>query len=110
MVCLNNGGSILVVLGERGGSSLYRNGYLRIGVLNYSDSTLSWDEYLNKPIEISAPGCWNNSQYKRSISDLYLDENGIIWAVATKDAGDEGPFKPIIYKAAMVSKETEKIL
>lgn len=105
MVCFKNGNSTLVVLGERGGSSLYRNGYLRIGVLNYLNSSLSWDDYADKSLEIAAPGNWNNSQSKRSISDLYIDKNGVIWAVATEDAGDGGPFKSIIYKAAMISNE-----
>lgn len=105
MACLKKDDSIFVILGERGGSSLYKNGYLRIGILDYSNSQLSWNKYSNKPIEIHAPGSWYNGESKRSISDLYLDERGIIWAVATEDAGDAGPFKSIIYKAALVSSK-----
>lgn len=103
IVCFEKNNTIYVVLGERGGSETYINGYLRIGILNYSNSSLSWSKYASRSVEIVAPGNWNNVQFKRSISDLYLDKNGIIWAVATEDAGDEGPFKSVVYKAAMVS-------
>ncbi len=107
MVCLKKGNTTFVILGERGGSSSYRNGRLYIGVLDYAHSQLSWQEYLDKSVEIVAPGTWNNTQAKRSISDLYLDQNGIIWAVATEDAGDEGPFRSLIYQAASVSGQSE---
>nr|VFJ92316.1 MAG: Esterase-like activity of phytase [Candidatus Kentron sp. LFY] len=104
MVCIEKDDSIFVILGERGESSSYKNGYLRIGILDYSNSQLSWSKYSNNPVEIVAPGHWNNPQSKRSISDLYLDKQGVIWAVATEDAeNDEGPFRSIIYKAALVS-------
>ncbi len=48
-------------------------------------------------------GKWANSDKKRDISDLYTDENGIIWSVATEDNGDNGPFRSVIYKAAIIS-------
>ena len=108
IVCFKNGESILVVLGERGGSSLYQNGFLRIGLLNLSEPELSWNKYSSNPVEIAAPGNWNNTLSKRSISDLYLDKHGVIWAVATEDPGDEGPFKSTIYKAAVVSAENKE--
>lgn len=103
MVCFDKNNNIYVVLGERGGSRNYKNGYLRIGVLGYSESSLSWSEYASRALEVAAPGNWNNAKSKRSISDLYLDKNGIIWAVATEDAGNEGPFKSVVYKAAEIS-------
>jgi len=104
MVCFKKENTIFVVLGERGGGLTYRNGYLRIGVLNYSGASLSWKEFLDKPVEIIAPGKWTNPKSKRSISDLYMDSSGVIWAAATEDAGDEGPFKSVIYKAAILTE------
>ncbi|QUN07250.1 hypothetical protein KDN34_07450 [Shewanella yunxiaonensis] len=105
MACIAQQDSVLVVLGERGGSKRYKNGYLRIGVLDKSAATLSWQQYAEHPIEISAPGAWLNAKKKRTISDLYPDEQGVIWAVATEDGGDQGPFKSVIYQAATVSSQ-----
>ncbi|MDQ7050070.1 MAG: hypothetical protein Q9M92_11260 [Enterobacterales bacterium] len=45
-----------------------------------------------KAIEISAPGQWDTLLPKRSISDLYLDDKGFVWAVGTSDPGDQAPF------------------
>lgn len=103
MVCFKKNKTIYVLLGERGGSKIYKNGYLRIGIFDHSKSILSWEKFRNSSIEIEAPGSWTSVKSKRSISDLTLDENDIIWAVATEDAGDEGPFKSVIYKAAILT-------
>ena len=109
MVCIGNGDTIFVVIGERGGSETYRNGVLRIGVLQYERSSLSWDDYNTVAIDIAAPGYWDSSSTKRSISDLHIDGNGVIWAVAAEDKSDEGPFKSVIYRAALVSTQNNPI-
>lgn len=110
MVCIGRADAIFVVMGERGGSKTYRNGVLRIGVLQYNKSILSWDDYKNAAIDISAPGYWDNSNIKRSIADLHIDREGVIWAAATEDKDDdEGPFKSVIYRAALVSNQDNPI-
>ncbi|WP_229529056.1 hypothetical protein [Planctobacterium marinum] len=106
IVCLEHNRKFYVVLGERGGSEAYPNGVLRIGVLDYDRSLLSWDEYQDKAVTVVAPELWGNPQLRRTISDLHLDNQGTVWAVATEDAGDEGPFRSIVYPAASVTDAT----
>lgn len=101
-ICLPHEQSVLVVLGERGGSNSYQKGYLRLGVLDTGKSQLSWQKHAAHPIAISAPGTWDDVQQKRSISELYVDQQGVIWASATEDHGDQGPFRSVIYRAASV--------
>ena len=102
IVCFEKGKTLYVVLGERGGSLFHRNGYLRVGALDQKSNKIDWLTRWEQPIEIIAPSNWNHNKSNRSISDLYLDEDGIIWAVATEDSGDNGPFRSIIYKAAKI--------
>jgi len=102
MTCFQKQQSIYVVLGERGGSATYRDSFLRIGILDLNNNSLSWEKFKNTPIKISAPGKWNDARKMHSISDLYTDNNGIVWSVATQDPGDQGPFRSIIYQAATV--------
>jgi len=109
MVCIGRRSDIIVILGERGGSKTYRDGVLRIGLLQYEESSLSWDEYKDMKIVISAPGHWNHPKKKRSISDLHVDSDGVIWSVAAEDKGDNGPFKSVIYKAALVSDRNDRV-
>lgn len=109
MACIRDGDTFFVVIGERGGSDAYRNGVLRIGVLDYGKSSLSWDTYSHMAIDIAAPGNWDCSRARRSICDLHLDQGGVLWAVATEDKSDDGPFRSVIYKAATVSIQNSDI-
>lgn len=109
MACVRDGGTFFVVIGERGGSNAYRNGVLRIGVLDYDKSSLSWDKYSRMAIDIAAPGTWECSCFKRSISDLHVDRDGVLWAVATEDKSDDGPFRSVIYRAALISIQNRDI-
>ncbi|MDN5370741.1 MAG: hypothetical protein PWP74_2049 [Shewanella sp.] len=107
MACIAQGDSVLVVLGERGGNKRYKRGYLRLGVLDTAAGQLSWQQYADHPVEITAPK--TDANKKRTISDLYLDKQGVIWAVATEDGGDQGPFRSVIYQAATVSGPAEQL-
>lgn len=96
------GDRVLLVLGERGGSSVYPNGVLRIGALDLATGDLQWREAGRAGMPITAPGDWpvapdGSAITPRAISDLYVDSGGTLWAVATADAGDLGPFRSIIY-------------
>lgn len=105
MECSARGDSTLIILGERGGSERYPDGYLRFGVLNADKSALDWHSYAHQALVIKAPGVWRDAKAKRSISDLYLDKQGTLWAVATEDAGDMGPFTSVIYAAAQLAPQ-----
>lgn len=103
MACFKKDNTFFVVVGERGGSSAYRNSFLRIGILDFDKGALSWKKFIDTPVEISAPGKWKSPNEMRSIADLYIDKDGIIWSVATQDPGDNGPFRSIIFRAAAIT-------
>ena len=44
---------------------------------------------------------WTDPDH-RDISDLYLDSAGALWAVATEDPADAGPWRSVIYQAGPV--------
>ena len=104
MVCTEHQGGVLLILGERGGSLFKIDGTVQLGLLDLKDSTLSWKQ--DEEFLLTAPGHWNKPDETRSISDLYLDSSGIIWASATVDNGDDGPFRSIIYRAARIDSST----
>ena len=107
LACAARGdGKILLILGERGGSSRYPNGFLRWGVFDPTHGTVDWPDAGKAGRMLIAPGPWNNRQSKRDIADLYLDGQGNLWAAASEDAGDEGPFRSVIYRAATVQADT----
>jgi hypothetical protein len=102
------GNRVLLLLGERGGSSVYPTGILRVGVLDLATGDLQWREEGRAGIPITAPGEWplgpdGSVVTPRAISDLYIDPDGTLWAVATADAGDLGPFRSIIYRLGTVT-------
>ena len=94
----------IIILGERGGSECNPSGVLRWGLWNIKNTTLVIDGEGLEGIKVNAPGNWTNNLRKRSITDLYIDNNGIIWASASEDQGDAGPFYSVIYKLGMISK------
>jgi len=99
-----NDGKILLILGERGGSSRYPNGVLRWGVFDPNHGVVDWPAAGKAGRMVIAPGPWTTRQSKRDITDLYLDGQGNLWAAASEDAGDEGPFHSVIYRAATVQQ------
>lgn len=94
----------IVILGERGGSQSNPMGVLRWGLWNIQHNTLTIEGQGLKGISISAPGNWGNNLQKRSITDLHIDHNGIIWASASGDQGDAGPFYSVIYKLGKINQ------
>ena len=46
---------------------------------------------------------------KRHMSDMDLDRDGILWAAATSDPGDDGPFQSGIYKIGKFQKQNGKM-
>ena len=99
-------GKTLVILGERGGSSVYPTGLLRWVVVDLnSHSRLQWTAASRAGKAVNAPGSWNNSRENRDISALYLDTENILWAAAAEDLSDSGPFRSIVFKVATVDAE-----
>ncbi|MBD0779501.1 hypothetical protein HPE56_17000 [Maribacter sp. ANRC-HE7] len=88
----------IVILGERGGSKNYPNGIVRWGVLNIQEHSFKMGKEGTTGIPIDVPGHWTDKATKRSITDFHIDQEGIIWASASEDLGDTGPFYSIIYK------------
>lgn len=86
----------LVILGERGGSG-GRSGALRWGFLQVATGELTWAE---ESLPVAAPGPFGDASGHRDISALYLAADGLLWAAASEDAGDDGPFRSVIYAAA----------
>lgn len=102
MECFARHGKTYVILGERGGSKAYPDGLLRIGIMD-NNKNISWDMFKDNPVKVTAPGNWLDTKAKRSISDLHIDNEGNIWSVATEDAGNDGPFRSVIFKAATIT-------
>ena len=46
---------------------------------------------------------------KRHMSDMDLDSDGILWAAATSDPGDDGPYQSGIYKIGKFQKQNGKM-
>ncbi len=95
-------GRVLVILGERGGTRHNPEGSLRWATFAPERSALHWSLTGLSGVMVSAPGGWVSPESKRDIADLYLDPEGILWAVASEDAGDDGPFRSLIYAVAKI--------
>ncbi len=94
-------GRTLVILGERGGSSVYATGLLRWLVIDLEapgELQFSAGGFAGKTVD--APGSWSDPARNRDISALHLDSENNLWAAASEDLGDSGPFKSIVYKVA----------
>lgn len=97
-------GGILVILGERGGSGTYPDGLLRWGTLDLDGGTLSWRDGGRTFLEVEAPGPWPaGASEPRAISDLHAAPDGTLWAAATPDAGDNGPFRSVVYRLGEIT-------
>jgi len=91
---------VLLILGERGGSPRYPRGILRWGTYNLFDQKLTWDNKENTTLTIRSPR--DRAHFKRDTSDLFIDDEKNLWAVATGDAGNNGPFRSVIYKIGTI--------
>ena len=95
-------GKLLVIVGERGGGQGHP-GILHWGWLEWNQRELR----LSGSKTIAAPGfAWANPKDRRDCADLYLDGQRRLWCVATEDAGDSGPFRSVIYRAATVDADS----
>ena len=103
MACASRGDmELLVVLGERGGSAANPRGVLRWGSYDLEEDEFRWLPGGKEGKVVSAPGAWLHPGSRRDITGLYLDERNTLWASATVDGGDWGPFHSVVYAVALV--------
>jgi len=109
ILCLpHEGNKKIIVLGERGGSKVNPSGVVRWGVLDLDKYTLYISMKGLEGKKVSAPGSWVNSDDKRDLTDFHLDDNGTIWAGASEDQGDSGPFYSVVYKLGKVNPDDKE--
>lgn len=110
MLCFQFHSTNFVMLGERGGSDLYHEGVLRLGKLNLESKTIEWLPPSEFTKRVYPQKAWAEKEGIRSISDLFLDDAGIIWASATEDSGDAGPFNSLVYAVGKLKFKNNKVL
>lgn len=93
----------LLIIGERGGSAAWDNGKLRWATLDLNNKVIEWTAAGKSGKTVDAPGAWVDSSKNRDITALHLDENQVLWATASEDAGDTGPFKSLLYRVGTVA-------
>lgn len=98
----------ILILGERGGSEINPRGTIKWGIYNVSTHQLQFSDTGIKGITVNAPGNWTDPKNKRDITDLHMDAEGGIWAAASEDTGDVGPFYSVIYKLGQVNTSNKE--
>ncbi|WP_103665742.1 hypothetical protein [Gracilimonas amylolytica] len=103
---LNN--ELIVLFGERGGSDAYTDGLIRWAQADLRSYKLKWATEGKTGVAVNAPGNWTNSSLNRDISGLHIDEALNIWAVASEELGENGPFNSIVYRIGKVNGDNNK--
>ena len=98
----------ILILAERGGSEVNPRGIVRWGMYNLVTHQLTFSKSGMKGIEVNAPGNWTNEKEKRDLTDLHIDSKGSIWASASEDVSDMGPFYSVIYKVGQVDTSNKE--
>ena len=109
MACLaKSDNEITLLLAERGGSDIFTSGILKWANYNLLDHTISFTTDGKKGIKIDAPGEWPDPATNRDITDLRIDKQNRVWAAASQDLGDAGPFYSTIYELGTLSGDPER--
>ncbi|MFC4634242.1 hypothetical protein ACFO3O_10010 [Dokdonia ponticola] len=98
----------ILMLAERGGSEINPRGNIKWGIYNLSTHKLTFSDAGIKGITVNAPGNWTDEKNKRDITDLHMDAEGGIWAAASEDTTDVGPFYSVIYKLGQLTTSNKK--
>jgi len=96
-------GRLLLLLGERGGSLRFPDGVIRWGIIDLDRHELQFTGNGLKGVKVNAPGTWKNARTNRDISDMHISPEGLIWASAADDNGDNGTFTSVIYSPGRLS-------
>lgn len=103
LACADGGdGTVLVLLGERGGSAAWPEGRVRWAIYDPEADALTWPEEGLEGVPVQAPGRWLRPT-PRHLTGFHLDEGGVLWASAAEEGGDTGPFRSVVYAVALVS-------
>lgn len=105
MLCLPlNANQRILILGERGGSEKNPQGLLRWGTYDLTSHQLTFNDEGMQGIAVSSPGKWTDTKTKRDLTDLFMDAKGGVWASASEDQGDSGPFYSVVYKLGQLNE------
>jgi hypothetical protein len=102
-----NTNELLLLLAERGGSSVYPSGVIRWVTLNLNTQKLTWTAAGKAGQKVNVSWQWKDSLKNRDISDLYLDKNQILWGAASEELSDIGPLNSVIYKIGAVTANSQ---
>ena len=107
MACIPlNEQSVILLLAERGGSEHFPLGILRWGILDLNSYSMTFSVEGMEGITIDAPGHWLDPSKKRDITALHIDDQDRIWASASQDLGDSGPFYSVIYQLGHLTRNS----
>lgn len=98
----------ILILAERGGSEVNPSGIIRWAIYDLSTHQLKFSDSGMQGIPLNAPGNWTNEKEKRDITDLHIDLEGGIWASASEDTSEVGPFYSIIYKIGQLDTSNKE--
>ena len=106
LACVRDGATALVLLGERGASAAYPTGVLRWARFRPATGTLDVTDAGRAGVAVSAPGDLVARGF-RSITGLHVMPDGALWAAASRDPGDLGPFDSVVYRLGRVDAGAE---
>ena len=103
LACVADGDRTLVLLGERGASEAYPAGLVRWARFDASTGALDVTDAGRAGVPVSAPGDLVARGY-RSVTGLHVAPDGALWAAASRDPGDLGPFDSVVYRLGRVER------
>lgn len=102
LACVRDGDDLLVLFGERGGSAAYPTGLVRWSRFDPVTGTLDWTDAGRAGVPVSAPGDLVARGF-RSITGLHVAPDGALWAAASRDPGDLGPYDSVVWRVGRVA-------
>lgn len=109
VACIKHDGDLYVILGERGGTTRFPNGLLRIGILKEGAKQIDWETFAEDTFEVKLPKAVKTTKMMRTVTDLYLDKGGKLFASAAVDDSDIGPFKSVVYEVGTLEFKKGKL-
>ena len=94
---------IIILLGERGGSTANKHGRIRWGLYHLETMQFQFTPEGKNGLPVELPAEIHTNQL-RSITDFYVDKSGTIWSAACEDSGDYGPFRSLVYQLGSVQE------
>lgn len=95
----------LVLLGGRGGKE-GEAGRLFWGTIERDSWHTNWSPEGLRGVELQLPR--RLGTYTRTLSDMYLDDRGVLWACTCTAITRQGPFRSMIYQAGTVETREDR--